>query len=357
MSTHLDRTIEKGRRKKAIRDCLESWKTEYRRKFPVPPTEQQCREAKAVIASAVDNRATVQMRPDGAPIAVMAPVLQVVPRRASLRPAETAPPRPVARELTEIGRFTENGIELHAPASPEIAADLERKAKFLFHTNRFQQAATHDQQLEHMQGALEGLLKAAGIDEPHLEAPSIIGIIAEIGDMRAGRDGRLLQAVADPVLPAMPERMEPSQRWIASAYIVALGLAVEKITKATKAPLTKQPALREVIAALEKAMHINLNTIWTDGKTDLSERFADEHRAKLTKGEVPHAAKLVFDGLKRGVDARSAEQLKAEYPVMLIQAQAYIWQAKERPDTKRKKGGSRRIQAREKKLPFSTADE
>ncbi|MBX9842581.1 MAG: hypothetical protein K2Z80_12310 [Xanthobacteraceae bacterium] len=343
MSSHIDRIFEKGRRKKAIRDCLESWKKEYRRMQGVAPTDRQCRDAKAQIAAAFDKRATVVMGPDGAP---------VVETPAALQRASQAP-----RGLQRIGHFTEKGIELNGAVSPEIAADLALMADLVFHSHRFRKAATHAEQLEHLQGAITGLLKAAQIRFPHLEAPPIIAALADIDDMRAGRDGRLLQALADPVLPPMPSRMEPSQRMIASAYVVALGLAVEKITEGTNEPLTKVPALRKVIAALEKAMHIDLNTIWTDGKTDLCERFADEHRGKLIRGDVGHAAKLVFDGLKRSIDAKTPEQLKAEYPVMLIQAQAYILQAKERPDTKRKKGGSRRVQAQEKNLPFSTADE
>ncbi len=336
MSTPLDRERERNVLKKMAR--------QFRSKCgrdPTPAEVEQFRQAR--LKSILTGR-PVKVPPPAAP-----------------QPAEPQV------EIEPIGRFTETGIEFEVPVTPDMA----RRASFYFHSNKFQTAKTHAEQLRAAQGVLIGLMNWAGVNDALLEAPAIIAMLADIDDMLAGRDGRLLQGVADPVLPEMPERMEPSNRWIASAHVVALGMAIEKF-----ADLTKGPALEKAITDLEQRERLNgpIGVFFSQGKEgdvavpsdDLSKRrkridnlvkrFGEDHKAKLVRGDVPNAAKLVFDLLLRHVEQSSAAQLKAEYPVLLMKAEGYIRQAKERPDTKQRKGGSRRVQAMERKQLFSTAD-
>lgn len=330
MASNLDRERERKRERKELRKGAE----QYRKQFGRDPSEQEME------------------------------ALRILRRKGA--GASMLLPRSGHRELVQVGSLTEDGIKGPIVDQPDFA----RQAEYLFHSAKFLGAKTHAEQLTHLQGAIIGLMKAAGIQDPFLQGAPILAALADMDDQRAGREGRILQALADPVLPApQSNAQDHALRWIASAFVVGLGLSVEKFDSTTK-----KPALLKVIAELEGKEHLagNLDGYFTDGvpTTDgddesartarhhrLVKRFGEVHRGKLTNGDVPVSAKLAFDMLKKSVDESPATKLKAEFPIWLMKAANMIRSAKERPDTKRKpKGGSRRVTAQEKKLDFSTAD-
>lgn len=338
MSSHVTREMERKKAKKKFERGVEKLEASFRRKFRRPPTAAEMQSIRDNVASAMSAQE----------------------RAASDLPVKLTPqPRPQGGlTLTTVGEFKEDGsFELSPGVKPE--PEMMRRLEFLRHCSQFQAAKTHAEQLKHLQGALWGLLPMAGIQNAWLEAPPVIAALADIDDLLAGRTPRLLSRLNEPVLPSPGNRAEPTRKWIASAFIVGLGMSVQK-----HAGLTIEPALLKVIADLEAKLKAPIDDFLTAGRAvklsaDLSardarrkrlaERFEKEHRPKLLAGEVPRAAKWVFDDIRATVDKTPPDELAGTtYEVWLLTAESHVRQAQDRPDTK----------AREKvgKLYLSTPD-
>lgn len=295
----------------------------------------------------------------GVPETKLAP--NPTPARGALMPKETV-------DLGAINCVaTPSGLEFDSIDDRDAVAS---EASYVWHTAQFQAARSHADQLRHAQGALIATLleKAgrSGVADVLMRDAAIMAIIVGIEDQLSGRDSLLLRKVALPVRPEVEgNKTMPTPQWIASAFIVALGKAVERF-----AGLTKEPALCKVIADLEAAAQLGeqLDAYFPKGNAtginkgkegrieDLALRFGKKHFAKLTKRQAPHLACWVYDLLVKDFAANTPETLAKAYPLWLNIARQYIQQAKVRPDTLGgQKAGSRRDQAREK-LQFSTAD-
>lgn len=279
MSSQIDRALEKSRRKKAVRVCFESWKKEYRKKFKVPATEQQCRAAKTEIARAFDVGATVSMGHDGAPLAISPPALQ-----GARLPATTLPPV-VSAPSTRAG-LTGHG---KAPliASPEDMDPQGPRAAYHntdidFHAalERGDRAAA----LECVPLMISHLLAAAGITNPIVEAPGMMKVLCEFTDILNGRGAQLFQPV--PIKPGRKKSMKPASQWMSIVALLICGAMAEKLRG-----LSKEKALVAVIEDLERSFIMgNVNDYLTESGQEAASspdarRTALAHRLRKHHGE------------------------------------------------------------------------